>query len=86
MLKELFQKKEPKQEEIKKPIAVVNPNNMQNTEEQKQEEVMEEKQSEEETKAVNLIVSSEALDNRTFRYMLVSNKVYSIGEVSVVPC
>ena len=84
MLKEMFQKKEPKQEEVKKQVAVVNPNLVQQVE-QPQEEVKQEQQQEstEEVKTVNLIVSSEALDNGTYRYMIISNKIYSIGEVEM---
>lgn len=85
MLKDMFQKKEPKQEEVKRQIAVVNPNLVQQVEQPLEETKQEQELGEasEEVKTTNLIVSSEALDNGTYRYMVISNKIYSIGEIEI---
>ena len=83
MLKEMFQNREAKPEESKRAVVVVNPNVVPQVSlpEEQKEETIEPKN--EEVKIVNFIISSEALEDGTFRYTLISNKIYSIGTIEV---
>jgi len=65
-------------------VAVINPNTVPiqgSVIEARQPEPMLEQQQE--PKITNLIVSSEALEDGTFRYVMVSNMIYPIGPVDV---
>jgi len=84
MLKDMFKKKETPVQETRA-IAVINPNNVApvTTEvpEVKQEATQE--IQEQDNEITNIIVSSEALNDGTFRYGLISNKIYPIGKVEI---
>ena len=82
MIKDIFNRK--KEEVQSRTTVSINPNEVpvqgSVIESQQPEPMLEEKQ---EPKITNLIVSSEALDDGTFRYVMVSNMIYSVGPVEV---
>jgi hypothetical protein len=83
MLKEMFNKK--KEEVVQqRSTAMINPNEVpvqgSVIDAVQPEPMLEEKQ---EPKITNLIVSSEALEDGTFRYVMVSNMIYSVGPVEI---
>jgi hypothetical protein len=82
MLKEIFNRN--KEEVQTRTTVSINPNEVP-IEESVSENIQSEQTTEEkqEPKITNLIVSSEALDDGTFRYVMVSNMIYSIGPVEV---
>ncbi len=76
-----FQKKE----EVKRQVVSIDPNKVPVQGSVIETDIPEQPlEQETEVKETNMIVSSEALENGTYRYTLISNKILSIGLVDIV--